>query len=452
MENRPSDDPAARGDGSDWYYDVDLHGGVVRPWCSHPRCERLRERAPDGSWSCGHRSPDSRREAALVAAVEQLADTAPVQRTAADEFWERLAGPFTDVAGAAERLGCAPVEVAERIACRELLGCRLADADATWVLPEKQFDVLDALPQVLARAGYRPHRAARGWEIVGWLASPNDHLDGLTVYEALVAGRSDEVLALAAIVNRPADGPLDTLSQIQDIVSTPTDGPGIRSSDLRPVLRQAALEMLEWTTRRPREPVDVVDRLDEAASWLETEIGRRGQGAVLGPVVLDVRRAMFELQRPIDGAEADVAARVEIHAAWLERNAPSLYGVRWNDLRNDLIAAGVQLRRRAADRVSRPLDRAADATEVVTRYLVVDVVAVKVLARYVVELTFDDGFVGVVDLEGWLRGSAFEPVRADYANFLAVRVNSDSGTIEFPNGADLSPSALYLAAKPSIPD
>jgi hypothetical protein len=50
-----------------------------------------------------------------------------------------------------------------------------------------------------------------------------------------------------------------------------------------------------------------------------------------------------------------------------------------------------------------------------------------------------------------LQGAAFAPIRADYAAFCAVVANPDSGTIEFPNGADLSPTALFLAAKPVVP-
>lgn len=84
-------------------------------------------------------------------------------------------------------------------------------------------------------------------------------------------------------------------------------------------------------------------------------------------------------------------------------------------------------------------------------YPLVDVTAVRVLARYVVELTFDDGAVKVLDLEDWLTGPAFEPVRDDYDMFCAMAVNAESGTLEFPNGADLSPAALYLKAKPVVP-
>lgn len=81
----------------------------------------------------------------------------------------------------------------------------------------------------------------------------------------------------------------------------------------------------------------------------------------------------------------------------------------------------------------------------------VDVIGVQVLARYVVELAFDDGSHRVIDLEDWLRGPAFAPVREDYEAFRAVSVNTDSGTIEFPNGVDLSPGALYVNSKPAVP-
>ena len=84
-------------------------------------------------------------------------------------------------------------------------------------------------------------------------------------------------------------------------------------------------------------------------------------------------------------------------------------------------------------------------------YPLVDVTGVRVLARYVVELTFDDGSVEVIDLEDRLRGPAFAPVRDDYATFCAVAVNTESGTLEFPNGADLSPAMLHLESKPAVP-
>jgi hypothetical protein len=72
----------------------------------------------------------------------------------------------------------------------------------------------------------------------------------------------------------------------------------------------------------------------------------------------------------------------------------------------------------------------------------VDVIAVRVLERHVVELMFDDGAVTVRDLGLVLRGPVFEVVLDDDATFRAVRVDPDRGTVCWPNGADLDPEML----------
>ena len=56
-------------------------------------------------------------------------------------------------------------------------------------------------------------------------------------------------------------------------------------------------------------------------------------------------------------------------------------------------------------------------------------------------LAFDDGAVRIVDLEHELDGPVFEPLR-DVAFFGRVRVNRDTGTVEWPNGADFAPEFL----------
>ncbi len=83
--------------------------------------------------------------------------------------------------------------------------------------------------------------------------------------------------------------------------------------------------------------------------------------------------------------------------------------------------------------------------------LLVNVTDVRVLARYVVELTFDTGEVKVLDLEPMLWGPVFEPILADYDLFRQVRADPDSGTIVWPNGEDWAPDELYTKAKPAIP-
>jgi Protein of unknown function (DUF2442) len=81
----------------------------------------------------------------------------------------------------------------------------------------------------------------------------------------------------------------------------------------------------------------------------------------------------------------------------------------------------------------------------------VHVTAVRVLARYVVELDFDDGTTRVIDLEPLLWGEMFDPIRADYETFSKVRVDVDAATVVWPNGADISPRTLYAESMPTVP-
>jgi hypothetical protein len=61
-------------------------------------------------------------------------------------------------------------------------------------------------------------------------------------------------------------------------------------------------------------------------------------------------------------------------------------------------------------------------------------------------LEFSDGVVKDVDLSNELYGKVFEPLR-DPAFFCQVRVNEETNTIEWPNGADFAPEFLYEAGK-----
>ena len=72
-----------------------------------------------------------------------------------------------------------------------------------------------------------------------------------------------------------------------------------------------------------------------------------------------------------------------------------------------------------------------------------DIVDVKPLGEYRLYLRFEDGAEGIVDLAEHLafRG-VFEPLR-DPAYFARVRVDSELGTIAWPNGADLDPYVLH---------
>jgi hypothetical protein len=64
-----------------------------------------------------------------------------------------------------------------------------------------------------------------------------------------------------------------------------------------------------------------------------------------------------------------------------------------------------------------------------------------------VRLTFADGSVGAVNLGPWIEGrrGVFAPLH-DPAFFSRVAVDSDAGTIVWPNGADIDPDVLFDAA------
>lgn len=59
---------------------------------------------------------------------------------------------------------------------------------------------------------------------------------------------------------------------------------------------------------------------------------------------------------------------------------------------------------------------------------------------------FEDGTVKEIDLEKYLRGPIFEPVRKNRDIFQNVQI--EGGTIAWPNGADIDPDVLYYDLKP----
>src|ERR1700731_2825205 len=70
-------------------------------------------------------------------------------------------------------------------------------------------------------------------------------------------------------------------------------------------------------------------------------------------------------------------------------------------------------------------------------------------ARYVngygFEVTFSDGRTGVADLSESLNGPVFERLR-DPAFSARGKLDSEIGTIVWPNGADMAPEYLYYLA------
>jgi hypothetical protein len=67
---------------------------------------------------------------------------------------------------------------------------------------------------------------------------------------------------------------------------------------------------------------------------------------------------------------------------------------------------------------------------------------VRLTKDYELQVTFSDGVVKEVDLVGELHGEVFEPLK-DPEVFREVRVNTETNTIEWPNGADFAPEFLY---------
>lgn len=68
--------------------------------------------------------------------------------------------------------------------------------------------------------------------------------------------------------------------------------------------------------------------------------------------------------------------------------------------------------------------------------------SVAVLPPYRLHLRFDDDSEGVIDFEPMLFGPLWGALR-DKQVFAQVRVNPDTGTIEWPNGVDMNPTILH---------
>lgn len=79
----------------------------------------------------------------------------------------------------------------------------------------------------------------------------------------------------------------------------------------------------------------------------------------------------------------------------------------------------------------------------------VRVTRVEPLEGYHLRVGFTDGSERVIDVEHFLRGPIFEPVKRDRALFEAVRVEPKLGTVVWPNGADIDPDVLYGTEEPS---
>jgi hypothetical protein len=78
-----------------------------------------------------------------------------------------------------------------------------------------------------------------------------------------------------------------------------------------------------------------------------------------------------------------------------------------------------------------------------SKLMLKDIVAATPLGDYRLELTFEDGVTGIVDINRCVSlTGVFAPLR-DPKQFAAVQVNPELGTVCWPCGADLDPDVLY---------
>ncbi|MFQ5524373.1 MAG: DUF2442 domain-containing protein [Acidimicrobiia bacterium] len=81
----------------------------------------------------------------------------------------------------------------------------------------------------------------------------------------------------------------------------------------------------------------------------------------------------------------------------------------------------------------------------------VDITSVEVIKDRVVRLEFSDGSERVVDLAPFLWGPVFQEIAADDSVFARIRVDPETGTITWPNGADIDPDVLHGDYEPANP-
>jgi len=73
--------------------------------------------------------------------------------------------------------------------------------------------------------------------------------------------------------------------------------------------------------------------------------------------------------------------------------------------------------------------------------------AVEPLEAFKVLVTFEDDTKREIDLDPYLHGPIFEPIRNDPAQFRAMRIQGN--TVAWENGADIDPDVLYYGFTPA---
>ena len=79
----------------------------------------------------------------------------------------------------------------------------------------------------------------------------------------------------------------------------------------------------------------------------------------------------------------------------------------------------------------------------------VRILAVYPTVGYRVQIEFTDGIKKEIDLEPYLHGPIFEPIRNDPKLFHSLHIDQRMKTIVWENGADIDPDVLYHGLKPA---
>ncbi|MBM3129975.1 MAG: DUF2442 domain-containing protein [Chloroflexi bacterium] len=84
---------------------------------------------------------------------------------------------------------------------------------------------------------------------------------------------------------------------------------------------------------------------------------------------------------------------------------------------------------------------------IISRYPdTIDVRAVEPLTHFFARVTFSDGSQRVINLEPYLEGPIFAPIRNNPEMFRRIFV--DHGAVAWPNGADIDTDTLYYDGPP----
>lgn len=62
-------------------------------------------------------------------------------------------------------------------------------------------------------------------------------------------------------------------------------------------------------------------------------------------------------------------------------------------------------------------------------------------------IAFDNDTQREIDLDPYLHGPVFEPIRGNPAVFRSMKI--EGGTIAWPNGAEIDPDVLYYGLRPA---